>query len=169
MSPGLEATSHIDKGPQFIAADFKPYLRRTGMTHLRTAPYDPQFNGKIEQLYKSIKGPALRPRAPSTAIEAWPVFTGFVHNTSPRQTASPVAPSRSETRGSTSPASAAPTGARQFGWPKADMLTLSLSVCQRIVDRPAQDLDIFAGLKPHEEVHLLAALHRQRAGPRLSP
>src|SRR5690606_18650704 len=30
-----------DNGPQFIARDFKEFIRLTGMTHVRTAPYYP--------------------------------------------------------------------------------------------------------------------------------
>jgi putative transposase len=43
-----------DNGPQFIAADFKTYIRLTGMTHVRTAPYYPESNSKIERFHKTI-------------------------------------------------------------------------------------------------------------------
>ncbi len=36
-----------DNGPQFIAKDFKEFVRLTGMTHVKTSPYYPQSNGKI--------------------------------------------------------------------------------------------------------------------------
>jgi len=35
-----------DNGPQFIARDFKQFIRLCGMTHVRTSPYYPQSNGK---------------------------------------------------------------------------------------------------------------------------
>src|ERR1700730_7141389 len=35
-----------DNGPQFIAKDFKEFIRISGMTHVRTSPYYPQSNGK---------------------------------------------------------------------------------------------------------------------------
>ena len=38
-----------DNGPQYIAKDFKTFIRISGMTHVRTAPYYPQSNGKIER------------------------------------------------------------------------------------------------------------------------
>ena len=38
-----------DNGPQFIAKDFKEFIRVSGMTHVRTSPYYPQSNGKIER------------------------------------------------------------------------------------------------------------------------
>lgn len=67
-----------DNGPQFIAGDFKTYIRLTGMTHVRTAPYYPQSNGKIERLHKTLKADAIRPKAPATPDEARRVVTGFV-------------------------------------------------------------------------------------------
>src|SRR6202047_2810950 len=46
----LEAKPRIisDNGPQFIARDFKEFIRISGMTHVRTSPYYPQSHGKIE-------------------------------------------------------------------------------------------------------------------------
>ena len=44
-----------DNGPQYIAKDFKTFIRISGMTHVRTAPYYPQSNGKIERWHKTIK------------------------------------------------------------------------------------------------------------------
>ncbi len=38
-----------DNGPQFIARDFKEFIRICGMTHVRTSPFYPQSNGKIER------------------------------------------------------------------------------------------------------------------------
>jgi putative transposase len=38
-----------DNGPQFIAKDFKEFIRISGITHVRTSPYYPQSNGKIER------------------------------------------------------------------------------------------------------------------------
>jgi putative transposase len=50
-----------DNGPQFIAKDFKEFVRISGMTHVRTSPYYPQSNGKIERWHKSLKGECIRP------------------------------------------------------------------------------------------------------------
>ena len=44
-----------DNGPQFISKDFKQYIRICGMTHVRTSPYYPQSNGKIERYHRTIK------------------------------------------------------------------------------------------------------------------
>jgi len=59
-----------DNGPQFIAKDFKEFIRLTGMTHVRTAPYYPQSNGKIERWHKTLKADAIRPGQPQTLEEA---------------------------------------------------------------------------------------------------
>ena len=48
-----------DNGPQFIARDFKEFIRISGMTHVRTSPYYPQSNGKIERWHKSLKGECI--------------------------------------------------------------------------------------------------------------
>ena len=55
-----------DNGPQFIADDFKDFIRITGMTHVRTSPYYPQSNGKIERWNKSYKEECVRPGTPLT-------------------------------------------------------------------------------------------------------
>lgn len=53
-----------DNGPQFIARDFKEFIRICGMTHVRTSPYYPQSNGKIERWHRSLKEDCLRPATP---------------------------------------------------------------------------------------------------------
>jgi len=44
----------------FIAKDFKEFIRVSGMTHVRTSPFYPQSNGKIERWHKSLKGECIR-------------------------------------------------------------------------------------------------------------
>jgi len=53
-----------DNGPQFIAKDFKEFIRISGMTHVRTSPYYPQSNGKLERFHKTIKTECIRPGVP---------------------------------------------------------------------------------------------------------
>ena len=67
-----EARSRIisDNGPQFIAKDFKTFIRICGMTHVRTSPYYPQSNGKIERWHRSIKSECIRPGTPLSLGEA---------------------------------------------------------------------------------------------------
>lgn len=50
-----------DNGPQFIAKEFKEFVRFSGMTHVRTSPYYPQSNGKMERWYQSYKTEGWRP------------------------------------------------------------------------------------------------------------
>jgi transposase InsO family protein len=76
--PGVRPRVISDNGPQFIARDFKYYIRLTGMTHVRTAPYYPQSNGKLERFHKTIKGDAIRPAAPETFEEGLRVVGQYV-------------------------------------------------------------------------------------------
>jgi transposase InsO family protein len=67
-----------DNGPQFIAKDFKEFIRISGMSHVRISPYYPQSNGKIERWHKTLKGDALRPAQPETFEQAYRVVERFV-------------------------------------------------------------------------------------------
>lgn len=67
-----------DNGPQFVAKDFKEFIRVCGMTHVRTAPYYPQSNGKIERFHQSLKGECLRPGTPLNLDDARRLVTGYV-------------------------------------------------------------------------------------------
>ncbi len=59
-----------DNGPQFIARDFRDFIRLASMTHVRTAPYYPQSNGKLERWNQTLKVIAIRPEAPRSVDEA---------------------------------------------------------------------------------------------------
>lgn len=67
-----DATPRIisDNGPQFIAKDFKEFIRMAGMTHVRTAPFYPQSNGKLERYHKTIKNECIRPKVALSLEEA---------------------------------------------------------------------------------------------------
>jgi transposase InsO family protein len=80
MHPGERPRVISDNGPQFIAKDFKEFIRLTGMTHVRTAPYYPQSNGKIERWHKTIKSDAIRPGRPNTLAEARALVARFVEH-----------------------------------------------------------------------------------------
>ncbi len=67
-----------DNGSAFIARDFKVFIREVGMTHVRTSPYYPQSNGKIERWHRTIKTDALRRHQPSTVEHAHEVIDEFV-------------------------------------------------------------------------------------------
>ncbi|ODS99957.1 MAG: integrase [Gemmatimonadetes bacterium SCN 70-22] len=67
-----------DNGPQFIARDFKEFVRLAGMTHVRTSPYYPQSNGKLERWHQTLKTESIRPQAPASLEEARRLVTRFV-------------------------------------------------------------------------------------------
>ncbi len=67
-----------DNGPQFIARDFKEFIRMAGMTHVRTSPFYPQSNGKIERWHKTLKASAIRPATPLSLEDARRVVGRFV-------------------------------------------------------------------------------------------
>jgi len=67
-------------GPQFIAKDFKQFIRISGMIHVRTSPYYPQSNGKIERWHKSLKGERTRPRTPLSLDEGRRLVEGYVEH-----------------------------------------------------------------------------------------
>jgi putative transposase len=69
-----------DNGPQFIARDFKEFIRLCGMTHVRTSPYYPQSNGKIERWHRSLKGECIRPGTPLSLEDARRLVEGYVRH-----------------------------------------------------------------------------------------
>lgn len=76
--PGVTPRIISDNGPQFIAKDFKTYIRLVGMTHVRTAPYYPQSNGKIERWHRTMKTDSIRVYNPKTPEAAREVVARFV-------------------------------------------------------------------------------------------
>jgi putative transposase len=69
-----------DNGPQFLAKDFKEYIRLCGITHVRTSPYYPQSNGKIEAWNKSVKRECLRPGSPLSLEDARRLVERYVEH-----------------------------------------------------------------------------------------
>jgi putative transposase len=76
--PGAKPRIISDNGPQFIAKDFKEFIRLGGMTHVRTAPFYPQSNGKIERYHKTVKRDCIRVAQPQTREEAESKVAAFV-------------------------------------------------------------------------------------------
>ena len=68
--PGVKPRIISDNGPQFIAKDFKEFVREYCLTHVRTSPYYPQSNGKLERWHGSLKSECIRPSCPATKDEA---------------------------------------------------------------------------------------------------
>jgi putative transposase len=67
-----------DNGPQFIAKDFKEFIRLCGMTHVKTSPYYPQSNGKIERWHGTLKTDCIRPHVPLSLDDARRLVAEFV-------------------------------------------------------------------------------------------
>ena len=67
-----------DNGPQFVAKDFKEFIRISGMTHVRTSPYYPQSNGKIERWHGTLKQECVRPGVLLSLEDARQVVTKYV-------------------------------------------------------------------------------------------
>jgi transposase InsO family protein len=76
--PGVTPRIISDNGPQFIANDFKQFIRICGMTHVRTSPYYPQSNGKIERFHKTIKSECIRPQTPLSLDDARRIVEQYV-------------------------------------------------------------------------------------------
>lgn len=76
--PNVHPRIISDNGPQFIANDFKAFIRICGMTHVRTSPYYPQSNGKIERWHKSLKKECIRPGTPLSLDDARSLVEGYV-------------------------------------------------------------------------------------------
>ncbi len=98
-----------DNGPQFIARDFHEFIRLCGMTHVRTSPYYPQSNGKVERWHGTLKRDCLRPHVPLSLDErvvsskaSWSITTTSACTarsaTSRRPSSSPAVTRRSSPR-----------------------------------------------------------------------
>lgn len=78
--PGVTPRIISDNGPQFIAKDFKEFIRICGMTHVKTSPYYPQSNGKIERFHRTIKGDCIRTETPLCLEDARRVVGRYVEH-----------------------------------------------------------------------------------------
>ena len=69
-----------DNGPQFIAKDFKEFVRLSGMTHVKTSPYYPQSNCKLERFHKTLKGECIRPKTLLSLDDARRLVTEYIEH-----------------------------------------------------------------------------------------
>ena len=76
--PGVTPRVISDNGPQFIAKDFKEFIRVCGMTHVKTSPYYPQSNGKIERWHRTLKGDCIRTETPLSLEDARRIVERYV-------------------------------------------------------------------------------------------
>jgi putative transposase len=78
--PGETPRIISDNGPQFVAKDFKQFVRICGMTHVTTSPYYPQSNGKKERWFGTLKRECIRPQTPLSLEEARRLVARFVEH-----------------------------------------------------------------------------------------
>jgi transposase InsO family protein len=88
--PGVTPRIISDNGPQFVAKDFKEFIRLGGMTHVRTSPYYPQSNGKLERWHGTLKRDCIRPNVPLSIDEARSLVARFVDDYNHRRLRSAV-------------------------------------------------------------------------------
>ena len=89
--PGTTPRIISDNGPQFLAREFKEFVRICGMTHVKTSPYYPQSNGKIERFHKTIKGDCIRPGAPLTLEDGRRISERYIEHYNTRRLHSAIA------------------------------------------------------------------------------
>jgi len=78
--PGVKPTIITDNGPQFIAQDFKEFVRLCGMNHVRTSFGHPQSNGKLERWHLSLKAECIRPKTPLSLEDGRRLVEQFVQH-----------------------------------------------------------------------------------------
>jgi transposase InsO family protein len=76
--PGVKPRIVSDNGPQFIAKEFKEFIRICEMQHVRISPGYPQSNGKIEVWHKTLKSECIRPQTPLNLEDAFRVTDRYV-------------------------------------------------------------------------------------------
>jgi transposase InsO family protein len=76
--PDVKARVITDNGPQFIARDFKEFIRIAGLTQVKTSPYYPRSNGNIQRWHQILKADCLRPGCPLSMADAHRLVQHFV-------------------------------------------------------------------------------------------
>ena len=76
--PGHRTRIISDNGSQFIARDFKTFIRENSLQHVRTSPYHPQSNGKKERYFRTIKSACIRKKVPLSLEDARRIVEAFV-------------------------------------------------------------------------------------------
>lgn len=78
LHPGVTPRIISDNGPQFISKDFKEFIRLSGMSHVKTSPYYPQSNGKLERWHRTLKNDCIRPNTPLSLQDAQRLAAQFI-------------------------------------------------------------------------------------------
>lgn len=80
MFPHARPRIISDNGAQFVAKEFKQFVRQWQASHVFTSPYYPQSNGKIERFHRTLKEQAIRPMSPLTLDDARRIVGRFVEH-----------------------------------------------------------------------------------------
>jgi putative transposase len=67
-----------DNGSQFVARDFKEFIRLWQTSHVFTSPHYPQSNGKLERFHRTLKTDAIRPKTPLCLEDAQRLVKNFI-------------------------------------------------------------------------------------------
>lgn len=67
-----------DNGSAYISKEFKQFIKISGMTHVKTSPFYPQSNGKMERFNQTMKVEAIRPNTPVSLKDAKEIVEKFV-------------------------------------------------------------------------------------------
>ena len=67
-----------DNGSQYTSHEFKQFISRHGLTHVRTSPYYPQSNGEMERFHYAYKDGAVRPMSPLSIEDARRVTEKYI-------------------------------------------------------------------------------------------
>ena len=77
--PEAKPTIISDNGSAYVSKEFKKFIKLSGMTHVRTSPFYPQSNGKMERFNQTLKKEAIRPKTPLSLQEAKKLTQEYVN------------------------------------------------------------------------------------------
>lgn len=69
-----------DRGPQFVAKDFREFIRLWQASHVLCSPHYPQSNGKLERYHRTLKEQAIRPKTPLNLSDAKRIVGEFIEH-----------------------------------------------------------------------------------------
>lgn len=67
-----------DNGSQYTGQEFKKFISYHGLTHVRTSPYYPQSNGKMERFHFTFKDASIRRLVPLTIEDAQRIISEYI-------------------------------------------------------------------------------------------
>ena len=80
LSGGTAAHHLRSAAAQFIARDFKEFIRLWQTTSRLSSPHYPQSNGKLERFHRTLKEQAIRPKTPLCLEDARRIVGEFIEH-----------------------------------------------------------------------------------------